>query len=406
MASRKAQLQTVKCSTSDSPPEFRRTPHDEVPVGPGAHRHQQERTITGDVHRRGKSGASIETDFNKSFTVGESLAHLHPSSTTWQAMQSLTQTAPPTAAAVPVSDKKSNKKKKKKRRLGSDEGEGSSGGSGPTLEERGNRADGDVRGHPQAERAVPPPSQEYNTRDRQGAKKSDVGSRLPAVKAGLRRAGMLGPEGQRPSIERGGTNTITMEIYGVKSPPPEQPSPEQLSPPVEVTRERKVAHGRRQRNSEPAYMFSDTRAMPGASKLPLPPHTPTAFTANEVLEDSCTGQLPEVVRRPYKKHSKYAMTRAKDEFQPPLQNGRWRAEGGCVVEDCSPSDSKSNLPELQPFVNPDRGLRECLDQLDISDWSEKCDGLTAVRRLAMFHPETLVAQLHTVTLAVVQEVCV
>lgn len=35
----------------------------------------------------------------------------------------------------------------------------------------------------------------------------------------------------------------------------------------------------------------------------------------------------------------------------------------------------------------------------------KCEGIQGIRRLTKHHPEVLTAQLHTVTLAIIAEVC-
>lgn len=346
---------SVDCSMSNSP-EFRHSPHDEIRVG---QRCRQEPTV------KAKSG--IEHDFNKTFSAGESLAHLDPSVTTWQDLQNLTQTAP----AAPALDKP--RKKKKKRKSCDDEGDGSNGSD---LASNGRRdthmLDKCHQDHPK-ERNEPPPSREHKQKSK--SKKTEGG--LPTVKGGVRRPGPLGPEGQRPSIERGGTNMIKMEVNGVKSPPPMAEQQEHMSLMMRETRE---AHGRKQKKSEPSSTFPE-----------------------EGLDQSDTG-LPEVPQQ-RRKHSKYtyAVTRVKNESPVDHCNGHWQ---NSIVE--GSEERRGNRSpggsELQPFSNADRGLRECLDQLDSSDWNTKCEGLTGVRRLAMFHADKLVSELHTVTLAVIKEV--
>lgn len=374
---------SAECSTSNSP-EFRPSPHDEIHVGP---RCRQEPTITDTIHKKAKSNAGIEHNFSKTFNAGESLAHLDPSVTTWQDLQNLTQTTP----TAPPLDKP--RKKKKKRKSAGDEGDGSSNGS--DLVSNGRRdavmTDRCNQDHPQ-ENSELSPSRER----KQKPKSRKVEGGLPTVKGGVRRPGPLGPERQRPSIERGGTNMIKMEVNGIKSPPPIAEQQEHSSP---VARDTREIHGRKQRKPEPDFMFKEPL---GQSKPPLPP---TTTFPGEGLEHS-DGGLPEVPH-PWKKHSKYAVTRSvKDESSVGHYSGHWqnsgdglREGGGVGGENQSPGDS-----ELQPFSNADRGLRECLDQLENSDWNTKCEGLTAVRRLAMFHPEKLLSELHTVTLAVIEEV--
>ena len=262
-------------------------------------------------------------------------------------------------------------------------------------------------------RSEPPPPTNREHRPKPKSKKMLEGSLPPTSRAGVRRAASLGPEGQRPSIERGGTNMIVMEVNGVKSPAPlaEQP--------VNVVRGME-GRGRKQRKSEPAFsIHKDTEALSGPpptfssapSKPPLPP-TATFGVGGGLGGEGRASVLPELSGPQRKKHSKYTVGRAKDESPVGQFDGRRRnsldgataQEGGGGGENKSPGGSKSSIAELQPFLNPDRGLREALDGLSSSDWNEKCDGIMGVRRLTMFHVERLIPELHTVVLAIVQEV--
>lgn len=370
---------SADCSTSNSP-EFRPSPHDEIHVGP---RCRQEPTITDTIHKKAKSNAGIEHDFSKTFNAGESLAHLDPSVTTWQDLQNLTQTTP----TAPPPDKP--RKKKKKRKSAGDEGDGTCSSNGSDLVSNGRRdglmTDRYNQDHLQ-ENSELSPSRER----KQKPKLRKVEGGLPTVKGGVRRPGPLGPEGQRPSIERGGTNMIKMEVNGIKSPPPTAEQQEHTSP---VTRE---VHVRKQRKPEPDFMLKEPL---GQSKPPLPRTTAT-FPGDGL--DHSDGGLPEVPH-PWKKHSKYAVTRSvKDE----TSMGHWQNSGDGLREGggVGRGNQSPDGSEMQPFSNADRGLRECLEHLENSDWNTKCDGLTAVRRLAKFHPEKLFSELHTVTLAVIEEV--
>ena len=349
----------------------------------------------------------MRRDFTQTFTAGVSLAHVHPSAATWQDMQNLAQIAP-----VDTPPDKPRKKKKKRSVGSNEEGSGSLNGSDLTLEggrSRGTAVGGEVKSIPRhlRERNGPPQTRESNNiNERLNVKKPPEGvSRLPVLKTGLRKPGSLGPEGQRPTIERGGTNTIVMEVNGVKSPPPAHLSPEQLSPPVQ-RRARESRAGKKQRNSEPAFMFSETQTTfppPGLSKPPQGFDGGSSGGMGQQL-------LPDVARQPRRKQSKYAVSSKTADDPPPynghryssVENGVGGGEGG------SPGDSKCSLPvgdgELQPFANSDRGLHESLGQLDDSDWNKKCDGLLGVQRLAVFHTDKLLSDLHNITLAVVKEV--
>ncbi|RMX50084.1 hypothetical protein pdam_00002933 [Pocillopora damicornis] len=64
-----------------------------------------------------------------------------------------------------------------------------------------------------------------------------------------------------------------------------------------------------------------------------------------------------------------------------------------------------SLDDLQPFNNPENALREAMKYLaNTEDWEMKCEGIQGIRRLTKHHPEVLVSQLHTVTLAIIAEV--
>jgi hypothetical protein len=399
--SRKAPHHSAVCSQSYSPQA-------EIPVGL-SHKQRQKKREEAAVadeaaEKRARTGVRVEKDFNRTFTLGVSLAHADPSSVSWQTLQALTQAAPvPPPPEIPT---KTKKKKKKKR---SNEGSGSSEGSDPTLHngERGARkhvADTEYgQNQRTCERNEPLPSHHNGRKTKPNEDKRG----LATVKTGLRKVGALGPEGQRPSIERGGTNTIKMEVNGVKSPPPPaQLSPEkELSPPAAVPPARggaRGAAGRKQRQSEPAFMFGSHETKMGMGGQD---DSPTGTTrGGATLTDESR-----------KKHSKYAVIGGtkgtREDHHLAQSNGhhhrrRGSCDDGFPVTTTGENGSPMNrsLPDLQPFSSPERGLREALSQLDDSDWNKKCDGLLGIRRLAAFHTQRLIPDLHDVTLAVVKEV--
>ncbi|XP_077995867.1 TOG array regulator of axonemal microtubules protein 1-like [Glandiceps talaboti] len=86
------------------------------------------------------------------------------------------------------------------------------------------------------------------------------------------------------------------------------------------------------------------------------------------------------------------------------------------VSDSSPTKANTSLnrsqslqeadgdsEELKPFGNPDAALRDALRFLQNEDWEVKIDGLNYIKRLTVFHPDTLCLQLHTVVVAVLAE---
>ncbi|KAL9952340.1 hypothetical protein ACROYT_G039583 [Oculina patagonica] len=94
--------------------------------------------------------------------------------------------------------------------------------------------------------------------------------------------------------------------------------------------------------------------------------------------------------------SSYAVTDDPSEIRR-----NYAASAGSTASQCW----EVSLEDLQPFNNPDSALREALKYLaNTEDWEMKCEGIQGIRRLTKHHPEVLVSQLHTVTLAVIAEV--
>jgi hypothetical protein len=81
----------------------------------------------------------------------------------------------------------------------------------------------------------------------------------------------------------------------------------------------------------------------------------------------------------------------KDEQRPPV----------------STTSSSSGIKEdfiHQPFKNPDGALKEALTLLSSDDWENKCQGMNIVRRLSVYHQDLTVTNIHTISLALLQEV--
>ncbi|XP_062617825.1 TOG array regulator of axonemal microtubules protein 1-like isoform X2 [Saccostrea cucullata] len=86
---------------------------------------------------------------------------------------------------------------------------------------------------------------------------------------------------------------------------------------------------------------------------------------------------------------------------PPTMNGNAShpvsASSNGLYESDNPSD-------WQPYKDPEGAIREAHQNLNSSDWEAKCSGVNTIRRLVMYHPETVNVQLHTVVLAMLNEV--
>ncbi|XP_022090984.1 TOG array regulator of axonemal microtubules protein 1-like isoform X2 [Acanthaster planci] len=67
-------------------------------------------------------------------------------------------------------------------------------------------------------------------------------------------------------------------------------------------------------------------------------------------------------------------------------------------------EANSDVSEMRPFSHPDKVLQDALKLLGNEDWEAKMDGLQIVRRLSTFHQEEVIGQMHTVVVAVLNEV--
>ena len=191
---------------------------------------------------------------------------------------------------------------------------------------------------------------------------------------------------------------IDMEVSGIGSPRrsgeggsgPQTPSLSQ------ATKE-SIAQKRQKQLEEKQPGFESHSATYPSSKPPIPPQPDLTVSAP--------------VRHVRNKHKHRSSSKAESGFTPggdETPRGRHYSRNSSLAElDSSITGGSLNgsqLEELNPFDNPEHGLREAMQNISSEDWSVKCEGLLAVRRLAMFHADTLLPQLHSVVMAVQEEV--
>ena len=249
------------------------------------------------------------------------------------------------------------------------------------------------------------------------------------------RSGPLGYEPgveRRPSIERGGTNTIEMEVSGIGSRGSSRgkenlavqdlvPSSSQPQPHATTTKEN--SGGRKWRKHSPVAAVEETDMAAGvvqsvgqyasSTKPPVPPAS---------MERSTNPSLSAPIKNAQKKmkksrqHSHQASSQESGYGTAGDETPSRRTSYSTTVSDMDSSMSsgggrggngspgESQLIELQPFSNPEQGLRESIAKISSDDWSAKCDGMIGIRQAAMYHPAVLQHQLHSVVLAVQKEV--
>lgn len=70
----------------------------------------------------------------------------------------------------------------------------------------------------------------------------------------------------------------------------------------------------------------------------------------------------------------------------------------------SPPQDNAHSREMKPLQNVDVAIKDCLRYLGQEDWEVKLDGLFIIQRLTSFHGNELGGQLHTITVAVLNEI--
>ena len=256
------------------------------------------------------------------------------------------------------------------------------------------------------------------------------------------RSGPLGYEPgveRRPSIERGGTNTIEMEVSGIGSRGSSRgkenlavqdlPSSSQTQSQA-TTISKENSGDRKRRKHSPAVAAveeTDTAVVAGGglvqsmgqysstTKPPVPPIS-TERSTNPSLSAPIKCAQKKVKKS--RQHSHQASSQESGYGTAGDETPSRRTSYGTTVSDMDSSMSstggggrngspgESQLIELQPFPNPEQGLRESMAKISSEDWSAKCDGMIGIRQVAMYHPTVLQPQLHSVVLAVQKEVCV
>ena len=258
------------------------------------------------------------------------------------------------------------------------------------------------------------------------------------------RSGPLGYEPgveRRPSIERGGTNTIEMEVSGIgsrgssrgKENITAQAVPSSTQPPPQAIKEN--SPGRKQQKRYPvaavdeADMVGVQSVVQYASSKPPVPQSSMERLSNASLSAPTKNTQKKIKKtRLYSHHqtssheSGYGAAGDETAKQQTTYGAtatpRQQTTYGATASDMdssmnsgvggggggSGSPGESQLIELQPFSNPEHGLRDSIAKIDSEDWSAKCDGMVGIRQVAMYHPAVLQPHLHTVVLAVQKEV--
>ena len=258
---------------------------------------------------------------------------------------------------------------------------------------------------------------EKETQPKKKARKTDThkGNLHPPPKL---RSGPLNYETgveRRPSIERGGTNTIEMEVSGVGSRGSSRgkenwAAPEQqvISSQAESTKEEITGGSRKREKHSPAVEDTDSGVQPIQYVSRKPPVPPTSM--DRATNPSLSAPIKNAQKKARKsRHYSHQSNSQESGYSTAGDDTPTRRSSTATAEMESSSStggspSESQLIELQPFSNPEQGLRDSMAKISNEDWNVKCNGMIGIRQVAMYHPAVLQAQLHSVVLAVQKEV--
>lgn len=234
---------------------------------------------------------------------------------------------------------------------------------------------------------------------------------------------------RRPTIERGGTNTISMEVSGIGSRNSAESHGQQVSQQLskntkESILRKKQKHVTSDDDCELTEKKSQSATYPNITKKSS--QDPPVLHVNEVecstSPSTVTSSIASApVETTYKRNRKkrnssdstspaktfsvrpmYGDTKRLQSYNKPsltvtdmdLQFGR----GG------SPLEPDSALLESHVHANPDQAVKTALQSLANEDWNNKCEGINMVIIVARDYPNLLHAQLHTVLIALQKEV--
>ncbi|XP_071163839.1 TOG array regulator of axonemal microtubules protein 1-like isoform X40 [Mytilus edulis] len=95
----------------------------------------------------------------------------------------------------------------------------------------------------------------------------------------------------------------------------------------------------------------------------------------------------------------------KTRASPSLSPRKSIKKSSSQTSDTSKSMLESDNPDdWQPYRDPDHALRDAMNSLSSEEWEVKCSGLNSIRRLALFHADTVTPQLHSILVATLKEV--
>lgn len=205
----------------------------------------------------------------------------------------------------------------------------------------------------------------------------------------------------RPTIERGGTNTILMEVSGVGSRSANEAQTTLLS------QNTKESFARKKKN----YQTKDDYEIPDKSspQQSSPFRSEASSESTSTTSSSISSAPVEMTHRRNRHKKREAGGRTKPQSHQTSRGGATLTvtdvDSPLSAGGTSPQEHDGALLESQVHSNPEQALKTAHQSMDSDVWSNKCEGITMVMCVARHYPTLLLPQLHTTLLAVQKEVC-
>lgn len=208
----------------------------------------------------------------------------------------------------------------------------------------------------------------------------------------------------RPTIERGGTNTILMEVSGVGSRNTTN------EPQTLLSQNTKESFVRKKKS----YKSKDDHEVLDKTDSPQQPSSICSGNSEEstsTMSSSISSAPVEMTHRRNKHKKRESRDRSKPQSH---QTSRGSGVTTLTVSDMdsllsaggtSPQEQDGALLESQVHSNPEQALKTAHQSMACEVWSNKCEGMIMVMCVARHYPSLLLPQLHTTLLAVQKEVC-
>lgn len=219
-----------------------------------------------------------------------------------------------------------------------------------------------------------------------------------------------GPGERRPTIERGGTNTILMEISGVGSRAVTDEGGMAVTTggsngPTsnkEGRKRHKTTHWESEQEAGPdKKMYSATSSKKQAAEEI---NKDASFVTSAPAEGS--------LRRAKQKRDNNATTMMNNnDTNLRIRRQPSNNRNTLTITDMDASFGRSSPQELdivllegQVHANPDQAVKSALLSIASEDWNNKCEGMSMVMCVARNYPNSLQSHLHSVVIAVQKEV--